>query len=71
MHSYLTVKEAAEILGLSGSRVRELIANEQLPGEKRAGAWWLKRSDVEAFKKLPEGHAYAPKTLKKRRRGNG
>jgi excisionase family DNA binding protein len=67
VESYVTVKEAAKMLGISDSRVRELLGTGQLPGTKRGGAWWIRRRDVEAFAKLPEGKAGHPRALRRRR----
>jgi excisionase family DNA binding protein len=66
VESFVTVKEAAEILGLSDGRVRDLLGTGQLPGTKRGGAWFIRRRDVFAFKALPEGKAGRPRELKRR-----
>jgi hypothetical protein len=46
-----------QMMGISGSRVREVLGSGQLPGTKRGGAWFIRRRDVEAFAGLPEGRA--------------
>lgn len=45
---YLTLSEAARLLGVSPSRVRQLARDGRLPVWKQAG-WWVRylRSDVE------------------------
>jgi excisionase family DNA binding protein len=57
MDAWVTVREAAEMLGVSASRVHQLIENDQLPATRlHARAWVIRRKDVEAFAALPEGH---------------
>ena len=36
----LTVQEAAQIMGITGARVRQYIAQKRLPAIMRAGAWF-------------------------------
>jgi excisionase family DNA binding protein len=63
----VTVKDAAEMIGVSVSRVHQLIAADQLPATRLHGkAWVIRRKDVEAFKKLPEGTPGHPRTLRRR-----
>jgi excisionase family DNA binding protein len=69
VEAYMTVKEAAERLGLSESRVYELVSSEQLPATRVHGkAWVIRRKDVERFAELPPGTPGHPKTLKARRK---
>jgi excisionase family DNA binding protein len=50
---FLTVSEVADILGLSGARVRQLIASGQLEAEPAHERLWLiSRESVLEFKKL-------------------
>lgn len=49
----VTVKEAAELLGLSARRVRQFIEEGRLPGQKIGRQWLLKRSDVIVFATKP------------------
>ena len=37
---FLSVAEAAEILGVTGGRVRQLLIARELPGHKLGGAGW-------------------------------
>jgi excisionase family DNA binding protein len=53
MDELVTVKQAAELLGLSYSRVRVLIESGRLKAERLADMWVLRREDVETFKALP------------------
>lgn len=45
--------EAARLLGLSLQRVRALVANGELPGQKVAGRWFVDRSAVERRLRIP------------------
>lgn len=45
------VTDAAEELGLSTNRVRELIHSGSLPAQKLGREWAILRPDLEAFKK--------------------
>lgn len=48
---YMTTSEAAEMLGVSDSRVRQLRIDGVLTGVKRGRDWLLDRQSVEAAKK--------------------
>jgi excisionase family DNA binding protein len=45
----VTVAEAAEIIGLSRVRVRQLVASGTLPAEKVGRDWLVRRSVAERF----------------------
>ncbi|HEY3759159.1 MAG TPA: helix-turn-helix domain-containing protein [Solirubrobacteraceae bacterium] len=47
------VQEAASELRVGASRVRELLAQGALPGEKLGGRWLLRRADVLARRRKP------------------
>jgi len=50
----LTVEQAAEVIGVSGSRVRQLIrATELTPSRRVGGAYLIRRHEVERFAALP------------------
>ena len=51
----LTVEEAAQIKGVTGARIRQYITQKRLPAIMRAGAWFLKPSEVAAFRPKPRG----------------
>jgi excisionase family DNA binding protein len=63
----VTTTEAAKMLGVSGSRIRELLASGQIPGTKHGPVWVIRRRDVEAYKKLEPGSPGHPRTLRKKR----
>jgi excisionase family DNA binding protein len=46
---FVTVAEAAKIIGLSGVRLRALIASGELPAEKLGRDWAIRRSAAERF----------------------
>lgn len=48
--NWLSVNEAAERLGLTTGRIRQLLIRQELPGKKlNAKAWVIDRRDVEKF----------------------
>ena len=47
----LTVEEVAIRLGVTRSRVRQLILDGHLPAEKKVGAWFIKKSDLRLVTK--------------------
>ena len=51
----LTVEEAAQIIGVSPSRVRRFIGQGRLNSIMRAGAWFLKPEEVKTFRPKPRG----------------
>ena len=57
---YLTTKEAAERLGVSEGRVRQLIANKRLPAEKVGQTNLVKESDLRLVEDRQTGRP--PKT---------
>lgn len=58
----LPASDAARLLGLSLQRVRALIAEGDLPGQKVAGRWFVDRSAVERRVRDPKlsGRPYSP-----------
>lgn len=58
---YLTTKEAAEELGLSWGRVKQLVARLQLPATKKGGVNLISRTDLDEFKEK-DRPAGRPKT---------
>lgn len=48
--AYVSIKEAAELLGISRQRVQELIRQQKLPAIKLSGStvWLIRESDVLA-----------------------
>ena len=53
MEGYVTTTEAAEILGVSSARVRQLVAGGTLPAQKFGPVNMVKVSDLELVKNRP------------------
>lgn len=51
----LTAKQAAELLGVNDSRVRQLARSGQLKAVKQGRDWMIDENDVEAFKRPARG----------------
>lgn len=49
---WLTVAEAADYLGLSEPRVRQLLLSGRLEGLKHANAWAIRKKELVRFSKL-------------------
>ena len=60
---WLTVKEAAELLGYTPQHVRRLIIAGDLTGQKRGRDWFVTRSSLLGFQERvgPEGKKRGPK----------
>lgn len=58
----ITTAEAAEILGVSASRVRQFILEGRLESTKVGRDQLLKQSDVEDFASKPRERTGRPKT---------
>ena len=61
---WLSVAQVAALLGLSPSRVQQLLRTGQIPGRKVGRDWILRRGLVEQFKALPPGSPGRPRSLK-------
>ncbi len=61
---FLSVEEAANFLGLTGSRIRQMLRDEELKGEKlNERAWAVERSSVEkAAKNQQDGGRGRPRS---------
>ena len=59
--------EVAAELGVSTTRVRQLIATKQLPAKKVGRDWIVGRKTVARFKSLPPGRRGRPRGLPPRR----
>lgn len=55
--SFLTVREAAERLGVSPTAVRQQIASGRLAAVKRGRSWWLDERMVQRMVRQPTGGA--------------
>ncbi len=54
----LTTAEAADRLGVSPRRVRQLVRSGELTGEKRGRDLFLRATDVAAYKRKPVGYPH-------------
>jgi excisionase family DNA binding protein len=52
----ITVREAAERLGISARRVRFYIASGRIPAKKFATVWMIKEKDLKKYKPRPPGN---------------
>ena len=48
----LTVKEAAEILGISEARIRKMLADKVITGKKFGRDWAIPKAQIEAMAKV-------------------
>jgi excisionase family DNA binding protein len=46
---FLTVKEAAALVGVSKSTIKSRIDRERLPATKRGGIYFIERRDLESW----------------------
>lgn len=51
----LTVQQAARELGITDSRVRQLLIDGELKGEKFGHIWMIRRADVDAYERRKPG----------------
>lgn len=54
-HEWLTVAQAAKLLGLSERQVRTHARAGRLPGQLVGRVWIFRREDVQRFKPRPRG----------------
>ena len=64
IEEYLTTTEVAEKLGVTVGRVRQMVANGQLPATKIGRDNFVKEADLENVKNRKVGRpkGYSPKT---------
>lgn len=62
MKDRVSIREAADTLGLSPARIRAMVARGQLPAEKVADRWVVERSAVErrGRQETPRGRRFTP-----------
>jgi excisionase family DNA binding protein len=67
---YCTVREAADLAGVTQEYVRKLLAKGLLQGEKIGHAWLVRRDSVASFVRIGRGPASkpAPRAKKQSRR---
>jgi excisionase family DNA binding protein len=56
--------KAAELLGVSQNRVRQLINSGQLPANRVARTFVIRRADLDAFAALPRGRPRYPRRVR-------
>jgi excisionase family DNA binding protein len=55
MEEYITTNEAAKILGVTSAALRHHARQGRFGAIKRAGVWFLRKSDVLEFKRKTAG----------------
>ncbi len=68
---WMSTAQAAEALGVSPGRVRQLLLARQLPGRKLGREWLIRRADIRRFMALPHGVTRSPRALRPGRRRAG
>jgi excisionase family DNA binding protein len=68
MAATLTTREAAERLGVSAARVRQLVLAGNLPAEKFGRDLMIKEADLKLVRNRPVGRPPAKQVAKKRGR---
>jgi excisionase family DNA binding protein len=53
MEGYITTTEAAELLGISSARVRQLVSSGKLPAQKFGPVNMVKKSDLDLIRHRP------------------
>jgi excisionase family DNA binding protein len=56
--------KAAELLGVSRNRVRQLVASGQLPAERIGRTFVIRLRDIEAFAAAPPGRPRYPRRVR-------
>jgi excisionase family DNA binding protein len=65
MKALLTTREAAAQLGITDSRIRQLIRAGRLPARRMGRDWFVDEGDLRAFQPAPRGW---PKGISRSRR---
>jgi len=61
MNDYLTTAQAAEELGVTAARVRQLILSGSLPAKKIGRDWAIERDDLELVRERKLGRPFQKK----------
>jgi excisionase family DNA binding protein len=61
-HDLLSTTQAAERLGLTPGRIRQLIDAGQLPAIRIGERWVIEARDVERFARQPPGRPHHPRS---------
>lgn len=69
MAEYVTVNQAAELLGMTPQSVRQAINDDRLRAQKFGRDWQIKRADVEAYRLTPKGSGGRPRKDRQPRAG--
>lgn len=56
----ITTDQAAEMLGVTTARIRQLVAAGKLEGVKRAEAWFFTKEAIEAARNRPKSKGGRP-----------
>jgi excisionase family DNA binding protein len=57
--SLMSVREAADALGVGPAAVRKSIASGALPAIKRGRSWWLEAAEIDRWRRQPRGQGRA------------
>jgi excisionase family DNA binding protein len=68
VNTFLTTKQAAEMLGISDSRIRQLILDGQVPAVKAGRDWLIRASDLRRAEKRKTKPGPPAKSGQQRRR---
>lgn len=63
-NTLLGTKQAAELLGVSQNRIRQLISSAQLPADLVGRTFVILKQDVDAFAALPPGRPRYPRRVR-------
>jgi len=61
MEEFLDTARAAQELGVTPNRVRQLIQKGQLPAKQFSGRYVIVKADLEAYRDLPPGRPHHPR----------
>ncbi len=63
MDPWMSTAQAADALGVSTGRVRQLLLARHLPGRKLGREWLILRADLRRFMALDQGVKGSPRAL--------
>ncbi len=63
---WMSTAQAADALGVSPGRVRQLLLAHQLQGRKLGREWLIRRADLQRFMALPGGVKGSARSLRRR-----
>lgn len=59
---FLSVTQAAQVLGVTRQRVHDLIKNGQIVARKLGRFYYIEATEIERYKDRPTGKPYQPRT---------